>query len=60
MPENNNKIYRFWLAFHVHIHEMQIYKHRGVSAQAYKLFFEGKVVNPDESIPMNSNNCCKD
>ena len=32
-----------------------------MSAKAYKLFFKGKIVtlNPDESIPMNSNNCVK-
>ena len=50
------------LHFHVYIHEMQIYKHQEMSGKAYKLFFKGKIVtlNPDESIPMNSNNCCKD
>jgi hypothetical protein len=62
MPENNNKTYRFWLEFPCYIHEMQIYKHQEMSAKAYKLFFEGKKIvtlNPDESIPMNSNNCVK-
>jgi hypothetical protein len=62
MPENNNKTYRFWLAFPCVYTEMQIYKHQEMSGKAYKLFFKGKIVtlNPDESIPMNSNNCCKD